>query len=129
MLLKIKQSMCYNFSNSYKHSIFRILWTRKTLFMEEKKITLPFFNRKKRKKKKQRERERSLNLNFANECIECIKSQPQRMHCRERGGEGMKGRECSRLEFPPFIGNVRGIRGKWILAKCYYKFYLSRWKQ
>lgn len=36
------------------------------------------------------------------------------------------GRECSRLEFPPFIGNERGIRGKWVLAECYYKFHLSR---
>ena len=37
----------------------------------------------------------------------------------------LKGRECSRLEFPPFIGNERGIRRKWVLAECYYKFHLS----
>lgn len=48
---------------------------------------------------------------------------PNRNECIVKR-EGMKGRECSRLEFPPFIGNVRGIRVKWVLAKCYYKFYL-----
>lgn len=128
MLLKIKQSMCYNFSNSYKHSIFRIVWTRKTLFMEEKKITLPFFNRKKRKRDKEKEKDLSIWISQMNASNALS---PNRNECivEREGGEGMKGRECSRLEFPPFIGNVRGIRGKWILAKCYYKFYLSRWKQ
>lgn len=52
---------------------------------------------------------------------------PNRNECIVKGGP--KGQERSRLEFPPFIGNERGIQGKWVLAECYYKFHLSCWKR
>lgn len=117
-------AMCYNSSNSYEHTIFQPI----TPFSRrKKKITLPFFNRTEGKKKRNEEKERSLNLNFANECIECIrciKSQPQRMHCKERGDEGSRVLSFGVSSF--YRKCSRGIRGKWVLAKCYYKFYLFR---
>lgn len=99
--------MCYNSSNSYEHTIFQPI----TPFSRRKKklLFLSLIERREEKKKEtKKKRDLSIWTSQMNASNAYDALSPNRNECIVKR-EGMKGRECSRLEFPPFIGNVPAV--------------------